>query len=74
MKKIREDLYIYKGVYVKKLSNGTYRGRFYINSISGLCVVSGTTQESFKRLFNNFVRNNKGINKVRTDAYNTRNF
>lgn len=74
MKKIREDLYIYKGVYVKKLSNGTYRARFYINSISGLCVVSGTTQESFKRLFNNFVRNNKGINKIRTDAYNSRNF
>jgi len=74
MTKINENLYMYKGVYVKKLSNGMYKAHFYINSISGLCTVSGVTQEGFKRVFNNFIKTNKGIDKAMTDEYNNRNF
>ena len=65
MKKINDELYQYKGIDVKKLSNGMYKARFYVNTTSGFCTVSGSTQASFKKLFNEFVRNNKGLDMKR---------
>jgi Zn-dependent alcohol dehydrogenase len=65
MKKIEEGLYEYKGVEVKKLSNGNYVARFYVNSICGQCRVCGSTQANFMKMFNNFVKQNKGLNMER---------
>ena len=65
MKKIDNEHYVYKGVDVKKLSNGNYMARFYVNSVVGQCKVVGTTQANFKRIFNNFVKQNKGLNMER---------
>ena len=69
MKKIEEDLYMYKGIYVKKLSNGMYSGSFYVNSVCGMCNIKGATQESYKKMFNRFVVQNKGLNMKRYEEY-----
>ena len=65
MKKLQEGLYEYKGVEVVKLSNGNYVARFYVNSVCGQCRVVGSTQANFMKMFNNFVRQNKGLNMDR---------
>lgn len=74
MRKLAEDLYIYKGVIVNKLSSGNYVARFYVNSIGGMCRVTGATQASFIKIFNNFVKDNKGLNMELTLEYQKRNF
>ena len=61
MKKIDENLYLYKGIEVKKLSNGNYIAEFHVNSVINKCKVCGSTQANFKKLFNEFVRRNKGL-------------
>ena len=65
MKKLQEGLYEYKGVEVVKLSNGNYVARFYVNSVCGQCRVVGSTQANFMKMFNNFVKQNKGLNMER---------
>ena len=69
MKKVAQDLYIYKGIYVKKLSNGMYSGSFYVNSVGGMCNIKGATQESYKKMFNQFITCNKGLNMKRYEQY-----
>ena len=61
MIKVEENLYLYDGVYVKKLENGRYIARFYVNSVRSICTVSASTEEGFKKVFNKFVRQNKGL-------------
>ena len=62
MIKVEEGLYLYKGIYVKKLDNGMLIARFYVNSISGMCTISAATEQVFKKVFDKFVRQNKGLN------------
>lgn len=62
MIKIAEDLYMYRGIEVKKLDNGMYRARFYVNSVSGMCKIEAVNQQVFKKVFDKFVRQNKGLN------------
>ena len=61
MIKVEENLFLYDGVYVKKLDNGRYIARFYVNSIRSACTVSASTEEGFKKVFDKFVRQNKGL-------------
>ena len=63
MRKINEGLYEYKGIEVKVNHNGCYVAMFNVNSTVGKCKVVGTTQSSFMRLFNQFVKNNGGLRK-----------
>ena len=63
MRKISEGLYEYKGVEVKVNNKGCYVAMFNVNSVVGKCKVVGTTQSSFMRLFNQFVKNNGGLKK-----------
>lgn len=63
MRKISEGLYEYKGIEVKVNHNGCYVAMFNVNSTVGKCKVVGTTQSSFIRLFNQFVKNNGGLKK-----------
>ena len=74
MRKLEEDLYIYKGVIVKKTSSGNYVARFYVNSVRGMCKVTGATQSSFMKIFNKFVKDNKGLDMEPTISYQRRNF
>lgn len=74
MKKIAEDLYQYKGVIVRKSSLGNYIAHFYVSNTVGWCTVTGATQASFKRIFNQFVAENGGLDKPRTNEFNRRNF
>lgn len=61
MIKVEENLFLYDGVYVRKLDNGRYIARFYVNSVKSICTVSASTEEGFKKVFNKFVRTNKGL-------------
>ncbi len=69
MRKINEGLYMYKGIEVVKLSNGNYVARFYVNSVCGQCRVVGSTQANFMKMFNNFVKQNQGLNMSRYQEY-----
>ena len=61
MIKVEENLFLYDGVYVRKLDNGRYIARFYVNSVKSICTVSASTEEGFKKVFDKFVRTNKGL-------------
>ena len=61
MIKVEENLYLYDGVYVKKLDNGRYIARFYVNSVRSICTVSASTEEGFRKVFDKFVKQNKGL-------------
>lgn len=62
MIKVAENLYMYRGIEVKKLDNGMYRARFYVNSVSGMCKIEAANQQAFKKIFDKFIKANKGLN------------
>lgn len=65
MKKIEEGLYLYKGIEVHKLSNGNYEAKFEVNDCPLPLKVIGATQASFKKIFNNIVKNNGGLKEAK---------
>lgn len=65
MKKLSPELYLYKGIEVHKLSNGNYEAKFEVNDCPLSVKVIGATQASFKKIFNNVVKNNGGLKEVK---------
>lgn len=61
MKKLSPELYLYKGIEVHKLSSGNYFAKIPVNDYKLPIEIIGATQASFKKIFNNTVKNNGGL-------------
>ena len=62
MKKIAENLYMYKGYEVIK-ENDNYIAIINVNNCKLPCKIVGTTQTNFKKIFNKFVTEHGGLKK-----------
>lgn len=65
MKKLSPELYLYKGIEVHKLSSGNYEALVYVNDYTLPIEVIGTTQASFKKIFNKVVKDNGGLKEAK---------
>ena len=65
MKKLSPELYLYKGIEVHKLYTGHYSALVYVNDYTLPIEVIGTTQASFKKIFNKVVKDNGGLKEAK---------
>ena len=65
MKKLSSELYLYKGIEVRKLSNGLYVALVYVNDCKFPIKVTGATQAGFKNMFNIVVKDNGGLKEAK---------